>query len=192
MKLYLIGMLITLVISGYLTYRLFKDARQEKEIGLMIFTTPFIWILFFTCSLFAYFFVELFCEQQKIEDVEVKRIEIIALNNFSSLQGKFFLATGNINSIPSYVYYYKTHDGGIGLDSINAKFVTVFEEDSADAHLALVGTKIIYRKPTNLLIQMFVPVFWMPEERISNTRWTIHVPKGTIVRQVNLDLKDFN
>jgi len=188
MKLYLIGLLITLVISGYLAY-LFGKGRG---IDTMIAGTMFIWLILFCCSLMSYQVLLSFCEQKRLENIELDRIEIVALSNYNALKGNYFLAAGNINSEPSYAYYYKTPDGGIRIGTEDARYITVFEEDIDDAYKLLVGTKIIYHKPTNLLVKIFIPAFLIQEEKICWTRWTIHVPRGTIVRKVKLDLKDLN
>lgn len=188
-KLYFIGLGIFLIISFVLARWLGK----EKGFDTVIACTVLIWLIFFFCSLGLECFLNFFRETQEIENFEIKRLEIVALNNYSAIKGDFFLAQGNINSIPSYVYYYKTHDGGIRLDTIDARNINIYEQDSDEAYLSLVGTKVIYTdKPNNTLLQLFVPVFRMSDEEVRNRHWTIHVPKGTIIRQVQLDLQHFN
>jgi len=115
------------------------------------------------------------------------KIEIISLKNVLALEGDFFIGTGTLDSKLYYIYYYKTERGGSKLTKAEAEKTELFEENRTDAYIAKV-----YKKTTYPGLEkwdwLFVPSFIASGSH--EFGHALHIPRGTIKREINLDLKD--
>lgn len=119
--------------------------------------------------------------------VEKGKIEIISLRNILSLEGDFFIGTGTLDSKLYYVYYYKSERGGSKLTKVSAEKTELFEEDRRDAYLAEVD-KTITRPGLKQWDWLFVPWFLLSDS--SEYDKALHIPRGTIKKNINLDLRE--
>ena len=127
----------------------------------------------------------------KQEYAEHEKVEIVALQNRSPNEGSFFLASGRIESVPYYFFYYKLPNGGKKLGKVLAENAEVYEEDRSDGYMAKIQRRTSYsslREWTWLLVSEFM--LRLDESYHSTSNYAIHVPKGTIKTGFNLDLKD--
>jgi hypothetical protein len=102
--------------------------------------------------------------------------EIYALQDNINTNGSFFLGSGKIDGEMYYYYYEKLTNGGFKSHKIQSSSVIVFEDQDSTAYI--INT---YKR--------------LPKDH-SAYNWTfrmpgteIHVPKGSIVHDYNLDLK---
>lgn len=114
---------------------------------------------------------------------EFEKTKLVAFGDASELHGYLFLASGNIGSEQFYRFYYELPDGGKKFGKVNAEIITVYEEDRKDAYMAKVGEQDKY---PNWVYLWFLSKFIVKENR---WKYAIHVPKGTIKAEYNLDLK---
>jgi hypothetical protein len=91
---------------------------------------------------------------------------ILSLNDGSQISGSFILGSGSINQFPVFVTYQTLKNGGYRLITIRADQAEIRED-------ATQGDCYVHEK------------LWVA----SGTYSVIHVPKGTIIRQYNLDGK---
>lgn len=124
---------------------------------------------------------------------EYDKVELVAIINTQSLEGSFggniFLIAGRVESTPYYIFYFKTPEGGKKLSKLRAESATIYEEKRTDAYMAQIKKKKVYAT-FDKRSGIFFPV--MPLSGLSETgEYAIHVPEGTIKRELNLDLKDF-
>jgi len=118
---------------------------------------------------------------------EKGRIEITSLRNVLALEGDFFIGTGTLDSKLYYVYYYKSERGGSKLAKVSAEKTELFEENRRDAYLAKVDKKIT-RPGLKQWDWLFVPWFLLSDS--SEYDKALHIPKGTIKKNINLDLRE--
>jgi hypothetical protein len=99
------------------------------------------------------------------DQIEVKTVDLVSLNDGNSLSGSFFLGSGYISNYQVYSYYYKVGDGYARNMIYASRTVIYMDEDTKP-----------YLKSTAV-----------------NGNWPyyeLHVPRGTIVKDVyNLDNK---
>jgi len=93
--------------------------------------------------------------------------EIVAFNNGSSVDGRWFLFGGYMGTSPIYKYLWKQKDEGIRLSWINSNRCTIYETDKENPHITVI---------TN---------FW------NNSRDWIHIfiPKNSVKYEYKLELK---
>ena len=118
---------------------------------------------------------------------EYDQVKIVALKNSLSTEGSIFLLVGDINSRPCYLFYYEMPDGGKKLGKLSAETITVYEESRQDAYLAKSG--VVKKTFEKEWLRFFVPTFMLKKDGFS---YSIHVPEGTIKRNINLDLNNLN
>jgi len=124
-------------------------------------------------------------EPGTIHHYEFEKVELTTLGGTSELQGSFFLGSGSVGTEQFYRFYYKTADGGkkFGKISAEAGNVTVYEEDRKDAYITKVGEESMYSTKEHLWL---IPKILNDKK---NWKYAIHVPKGTIKKEYNIDLK---
>lgn len=127
-------------------------------------------------SLFLLTSLVLDTNASKIEVVDYE-VKLYALQDNMGTHGSFLLGSGSINS--ELKYYYAVKDGErIKIESMNNDYdVSLVEEDN-------VNPRIVYYKYeyANKLIRKmgFEPL---------DSRKEIHIPKGTLKLDMNIDLK---
>lgn len=121
------------------------------------------------------------------QQIEYEKVELVAVNGASNVEGVFFLASGNINSKDYYVYYYKLPDGGKQYGKLPKENAVVYEEDRKDAYMAKKGDEATATEK----VLKWVKILMLPlaPTMKSFDKYTIHVPKGTIKPGIDLGLK---
>lgn len=112
---------------------------------------------------------------QKDEYVLDSQLELVALQDNNGIHGDFFLGSGFIESELYYVFYYKYEDkegAGFKTDRILAKNAIVYEQIRND------GLVKIYKFSRGGFLRKTV-----------FERYEIFIPKGSILRQFQLDAK---
>jgi hypothetical protein len=178
-------MVIFAILMGLVFYVGFKIGKRYDssiELGIIgLFIGCFI-ALFITLAV-----VNMTPGEQKYEELD--RVELVALKNLGSAEGSLFLGSGRIESTPYYFFYYQLPDGGKKLGKLAAENATVYEEKRTDAYMAR-RTKQEVNKKSPILSWLLIPELFLHGTKISS--YVIHVPEGTIVRGMSLDLKDIN
>ena len=118
--------------------------------------------------------------------IEYNEVKIVALSSSTSINGSFFLGSGNIEGNPYYFFYFATPDGGKKMDKLRADLVTLYEEDRKDAFMAKISVRTEW-KNEDQLFRFFAPLRIKAEEEMGQ-QYAIHVPKGSIKEGINLDL----
>ncbi|MFH0969270.1 MAG: hypothetical protein V1804_02070 [Patescibacteria group bacterium] len=176
-------MVIFIVLMGLGLYLGVKKGDDKTErilsgiMGLIIGGMVALFVMFAVVSMSP--------SEQKYEELD--RVELVALNNSRSTEGAFFLGSGRIESIPYYFFYYQLPDGGKKLGKLIAENATVYEEKRTNAYMARVSGKTI-RKKTRILSWLLIPESLLHGTRSSS--YALHVPEGTIVKGITLDLKE--
>ena len=109
--------------------------------------------------------------------VKSEETKIIALQDNSSVQGRFFLGSGNIDGTMKYVYM-KEEDGGYKMDSLDVENVTIIYSDSTKIEVYNAEFK---NKAIRFLFCKY--------DLFSDSKYKIYVPKGTIKQNFNVDLQ---
>lgn len=169
---------ICIFIGGYVAYRMGRKADPLMK---------FFAILFGICAgfLVGTIAVAIFLATvpNTVHKYEFEKVELVTLVDSSELQGSFFLASGSLGAEQHYKFYYKTSDGGKKFGKVNAESVTVYEEDRKNAYMAKSGEENRYSQRVYLWL---IPKFLSGG---NSWKYTIHIPKGTIKEEYNLDLK---
>ncbi|MGD0977136.1 MAG: hypothetical protein ABR875_02485 [Minisyncoccia bacterium] len=114
----------------------------------------------------------------------IEKTELVALNNGTTIEGRFFLGSGQIDSQPAYFFYYKVANGGIKLGTLSAEGVTIFEEKRSDAYMEK-SSEEDYPKITGIWGYLTFPGVTRKWECVN-----FHIPEGSIQRSFDLDLKN--
>ena len=121
--------------------------------------------------------------------LEGEKLTLVALaGNPGGVSGIFFLASGVVNSNPTYVYYYQSKDGSIKLGVIAAEGTPVYEEDIQIPYIVRLIKEERY--DVSGMKKIILPLFFDVNSR-KDGGYAFHVPKGTVKRNVNLDLNSF-
>jgi len=91
--------------------------------------------------------------------------QIYSIGDSLGVEGSFVLGTGSINSVPVYLFYQDAGNGGYKLGHVEATHSVIYED--APAHTGYITATYPSCESPN--------------------GWDIHVPKGTIKREYNLD-----
>jgi hypothetical protein len=110
-----------------------------------------------------------------------QEIELVALKDTNGVNGKFFLGCGNIHSNWYYVFYTKDPDGKIKFNRLSADDddVSIVEEERQGGTLKVYGKEFAKKSYKN----------WGLIPRSGSSKYEIHVPKGTVITDFNLDLQ---
>ena len=104
------------------------------------------------------------------------KFTIVCLQDNSSVSGKFFLGSGNVNGSMKYTFYYN-YNNGYKLCQLNTDKTTINYSDSAAIMVQHTNTMVNPKKA-------FVNYFAIDLEDYT---YDIYVPKGTIKTNYNLD-----
>lgn len=173
----MIVLIVCVCIGGYLFYRIEKEDKVIKA----LFTLMGVCVGLLAGM--AITGISSVVVPSTVHHYEFEKVELVTLGSASELQGSFFLASGSVGAEQYYKFYYKTADGGKKFGKIQAESATVYEEDRKDAYMAKAGEENRYS--TNDYLWLIPKFLW------GRPLWkyTIHVPKGTIKVEYNLDLK---
>lgn len=129
-------------------------------------------------GIFMYLFVSLIIGCALPLKNITENINIYALQDNASIQGSFFLGSGNINGTMKYYYLTKNEDGVI-MNTINADNVIIVES-SDKPHIEIDKQK-------------FKEGFWNSQIFLGSFETTIKtkiiIPKGSVKYGFNVDLK---
>jgi hypothetical protein len=93
--------------------------------------------------------------------------KIVSLNLVNETSGSFFLGCGSIDGTLNYYYYFE-ENGGYKLGNTPCINVTIFEDSTNETAYCV-----------------FDPAYIKKSTYIKE----LHVPKGTIIREYNLEIK---
>lgn len=104
--------------------------------------------------------------------VHISDTPIMSLTDGSKISGCFILGSGSIGENPQFVYYSKS---GLGykLQTVSASVTTIIEDDNLNPHLSLFEI----RREGRIFHGYY----------IEGVSYEIHVPNGTILRDLSLD-----
>jgi hypothetical protein len=111
----------------------------------------------------------------KIEYDQISKQELIALKDNISINGSFFLGSGNIDGKLKYYFYIKTKSGGFKAQNIEADNVEIFENNK---------TPCIIKYESK-----FKNIIWNWIAFTIKEKAEINIPKGSILRNYKLNLK---
>lgn len=163
MILIIIGALVGLIIGWHIS-------KHDKEplyligmsIGVSVLIGTFISIMVGTCMPKEY--------------VVVKEVEIVSMKNINSIQGRFILGTGGLETESDYIYWKKEGDG-IKLDKIPVKKTIIYEEeDRSDGLIKVIEEE--FKEENYCLFGTIMS---------TNRRYEVFVPKGSIVYDIRLE-----
>lgn len=126
----------------------------------------------FGLSFIVIFFWACFAETEYVQYYER---EITAINDNSSISGRFYLSGGRIDEKMVYVYFIKSN-GGEKMDQVGADITTIYTSNNP----RIVGYKEVFKNKF-LRSRNFL--------EIGNYKYSIYVPKGTIKNEFNVDLE---
>jgi len=108
-------------------------------------------------------------------------ISIIAVrNSASSVHGSFLFGSGSFGSAEEYIGYTKNEYGRIKQVRFNAVKTYIIEDSSPENARAEYYFSQIDRN------HLFIKLFWLLGDEVSLYKTEIHVPKGTVVRQIEI------
>lgn len=99
--------------------------------------------------------------------------EIVSLQDGNSINGSFFLGSGQINNSMAYTFYYKTETGGFKLKQIESEYVEI--KYSTENPIATKYYLVDASWWNNFAIDFY------------ESRWIIEIPEGTIKTNYVLD-----
>lgn len=107
-----------------------------------------------------------------------KRVDIISLDDGTKINGNFILGSGTIDQESYYIFYEISPNGAISQHKLSVSDTYIYEDQDSSAFINYYKLRLTGCKDWGLK-----SIF------INNDRYNeIHVPKGTIIRQFNLDL----
>ncbi|MEO2600972.1 hypothetical protein [Clostridium butyricum] len=115
----------------------------------------------------------------KYESIKYKQ-EIYALQDSSGMQGRFFLGSGYINNKLQYSIVIEDEYGGKKIQQLDNDRTSLFE----DGETYIIAYQNKYTNP--LVIKLLGTDLALNE---NVTRYEIHIPKGSVTTQYNIDLK---
>ena len=115
----------------------------------------------------------------KYESIKYKQ-EIYALQDNNETQGQFFLGSGYINNKLQYSIVIEDEHGGKTIQQLSTDTTSLFE----DGETCIIAYQ---NKYTNPLVIKLLGTDLATKGNV--TRYEIHIPKGSIATQYNIDLK---
>lgn len=115
--------------------------------------------------------------------IEAEKLRIVSLVGASEIKGEIFILAGSMGTEDYYKFYYEASDGARIFMKLEKSTVRIYEEDRMDAYVTQIQT---YKKSN--VRGLWVPMF-LEREKKQFQYYAIHVPKGTIKPEINLDLK---
>lgn len=123
--LFLIIGLIAGIIAGVSVYRMVTEF--EDGIGTRLFGV-FLVCIFAVVGFMTGILAGGLVAQIGPHEFTTKRTQLAALGDSNQLQGRFFLGSGSIDSMPTYTFYEQLENGGNVLRNADADGVTVFQD----------------------------------------------------------------
>lgn len=118
---------------------------------------------------------------EKIDNTQ----SIVSINDNSQLSGHGSAFYVSINTSGIYTYYYQLEDGGYKQSTVPANKTVIYEEDNCENPSVMqYGT---YTKNNWSTTWSKILIFSDKNDDYKGCRYEIHVPKGTIVQEFNLD-----
>ena len=127
----------------------------------------------------------------KIDYYEEKTetVKIVSLQDNSQVEGNggggFLHVYITIGTSGMYTYYYQLDDGGYKQGRIDADYTIIYEEDNCE--MPRVETYTTFNQNNWSKFWTKVLVFSNKDGKEKSKRYEIHVPKGTVVQEFNLD-----
>lgn len=172
MALIILGLFVLIGVGGAIIYR---------EFGFVLFAA-----MGFIFALMAGLLIDWPVSWATRDKVDIT-YELGALNDGRSTKGSFFLGSGSIDSVPSFMYYVKDGDGFV-LRDWPARSSKVIETDSTP--------RVVYRcddygtvpRPFRWTTKMMEDSGWVDEWiDCGHAFVTFYVPPGSVKQQYNLD-----
>ncbi|GEM_PF-4713321 len=184
---------------GYRNRKVFFPPERYSAINGIIATS--FWF-FITCAIVSfYLLVVAYVGTHSVGVVDYDKREIVALSGGSSINGSFFLLSGDIKDVPYYFFYYKTEDGGKQLDKVQAHNVTLYEEPLVTPYIVKRGHKYVFGEVSDIQNLLFFPRYfirWIADwggmkdfVRIDFIKHHIYVPPGTVKQKMEVDVDKF-
>jgi len=119
------------------------------------------------------------------EKVLTGRVNLIAITDNTMISGKYYLFSGGFIAARVYEYYYELPTGGSLYESVPAKNIPVYEECRTDGFIGNFQTRDKKKWPG-----LYQFIYSVPEEEyiVKDSFQELHVPIGTIKREMNIDL----
>ena len=195
---------IILLLGLFLGYRNrkkpFSSETYSTSGGLFVILA---W-LFGTYALIAIYLVLVSATKvYSVGMVEYDRKEIVALSTGSSINGSFFLLSGNIDDAPYYFFYYEKEDGGKQFDKVSSYKAVLYEEPSImTPYIVKIGEKYVLGEVSDTEDLLFFPRFLVQEitswgsnlenhVRINFIEHHLHIPLGTVKQKMEVDVDKF-
>lgn len=158
--------------------------KESDDIGHSSFAFAgviFVVILIFLGVIF-FSYNPVVSENQK---VLVDKINLIAIADNTMVSGEFYLLSGQIDTTRIYEYYYELPSGGSLYGNIAASAIPVFEEYRSDGYIGKFQLRDQKRWP-----ELYQVLYGVPAEEYTTkcSFQELHVPTGTIKRDMNIDL----
>lgn len=115
--------------------------------------------------------------------IEAEKSRIVALVGASEIKGEVFILAGSLGTEDYYKFYYEAPDGARIFMKLEKSTVRIYEENRKDAYVTQIQT---YKKSN--VRGRWVPMF-LDREKTQFQYYAIHVPRGTIKSEINLDLR---
>ena len=113
------------------------------------------------------------------KQVEEQYRELVSIKDGTRKESYGFLTMYSNSERDVYSYYYMTENGGYKRETIEDYNVTIFEEDNCTPRITKVTITYFYQYG-------FLGIKWNEIER-TEEEYNIYVPKGSIVREFELD-----
>ena len=158
--------------SGLIIY------KSDEDISLSIFGSLIITCIIFVCFLFIGL---INVKREKSNTFGVTYISSLNLN--SSIKGDFFLGTGSIES-KDYYYFMTNNTLGYKIAKIEITYNVYVREDEDKSPF------IEFTKYNTTKINWFGRLFFKKSLYNKDGEIIIHVPKNSVIKRYNVDLKD--
>ena len=167
-------LIIAIIFIGFITWAIYEDEGILHAIGAF-FTLILISALVFILSLM----IEGTFRDVPIRTDKVIEHKIVSLKDNTSVSGNFFLGCGNVDGNTKYYTYVVTGTNRYILKSFNSDQIYI-QEDSIDVENAYIERITKYYKCTIVPFPFSINVGGL-------SAYIIHVPIGTIVKNMTLD-----
>ena len=153
-------------------------------ISFWTYDRPFVIFMSAIFGVFASTIIIAIVVDNQMEDVLIER-NIYALGDNAGVQGRFFLGSGSVETIPVYFYYSKNSNGSYSLNHAKAASVEIYQDVTTQPYVVKecedygANPKSIWTWPLNL---------YSDGLRYTSCEVTeFHVPPNSIDSSYNLD-----
>lgn len=113
----------------------------------------------------------------KTEFVKVDNVQVVAISDGGANSGSFFLGCGSVQEQSYYFYYKKLPNKGFKQERIRVSDATIFEDSTKTPSIQFYREYYVNKGWHNWAILFY------------GSKADIFVPKGSIIRNFNFDLK---